>query len=133
VLFGLEENNPQIICLNAVKAALAMLQALDRINHYFSDQFDVTFHIGIGIHFGEVIVGEIGHPKNSQFTAIGDVVNTASRIESATKEFQTPLLISRAVTEHVKNTMQLGRLFSASLKGKAQVLELYEVTGGKDE
>lgn len=55
--------------------------------------------IGIGIHVGPVIVGEMGYAAVTSVTAIGDTVNTASRLESATKEFHAQLVISRAVAE----------------------------------
>ena len=89
----------------------------------------VAFQVGIGVHVGEVVVGEMGHPERRQLTALGDVVNTASRIESATKEFGANLLISDAVYEQVKDTIKSGRSFEAKLKGKASAHTLIEVLG----
>ncbi len=126
-LFGLKSDDPGSVCRNAVETGLAMLKSLGGLNTYLRQQFEVEFSIGIGIHYGQAIVGEMGHPSKRLFTAIGDVVNISSRIESATKIYQTPLLISEAVAEHVRETVPLGRTFEAELKGKSGMYRLYEV------
>lgn len=127
-LFGLEENNPREICKHAVSTAVAMQQELAKLNEYLKQQFfGEEFKIGIGIHFGDVIVGEIGHPEKHQVTAIGDNVNEASRIETATKKAQASILISDAVREHVDDTFSFGRRFNARLKGKSGTYRLHEI------
>ena len=57
-LFGLHENGSSAICLNSVSAALDMLMSLDSIDHYVKKYFEVKFEMGIGIHFGEMILGD---------------------------------------------------------------------------
>ncbi|QJD31157.1 adenylate/guanylate cyclase domain-containing protein [Methylococcus geothermalis] len=95
--FGTRDESPETACRNAVRAALGMLEAARRLAPTLEQQFHVPLHIGIGIHFGTVILGRIGHPGKRQITVIGDTVNTASRIESMTKEFATPILLSDSV------------------------------------
>ncbi|HLG84873.1 MAG TPA: adenylate/guanylate cyclase domain-containing protein [Bradyrhizobium sp.] len=79
----------------AVAAAREMLNAMDRIN----DVSDWKLRIGIGVHFGEVVAGNIGSPRRKEYTVIGDTVNFASRLEALNKKFGSQLLISAAVRE----------------------------------
>jgi adenylate cyclase len=79
----------------AVAAGREMLTAMDRINA----QTSWPLRIGIGIHFGEVVAGNIGSPRRKEYTVIGDTVNFASRLEALNKEFGSQLLISAAVRE----------------------------------
>lgn len=134
-LFGLERRTPAEACHDAVAAGLEMLASLREFNEYLLRHFDLAFRIGIGVHFGPVIVGEMGHPQKAQFTAIGDAVNIASRVESATKEIGAPLLVSEAVRGHLGARASYGRSAPVNLKGKSGEHMLYEVTGlqGQDE
>jgi len=106
-----------------------MLESLGELNVYISKQFDTEFRIGIGVHVGSVIIGEMGHPQKMQFTAIGDVVNIASRIESATKELGVPLLVSEEVRALLGDQVQWGLSQRVNLKGKSGEHLLSEVTG----
>jgi adenylate cyclase len=81
----------------AVAAGREMLTAMDRINA----QTSWPLRIGIGIHFGEVVAGNIGSPRRKEYTVIGDTVNFASRLEALNKEFGSQLLISSTVREAV--------------------------------
>jgi adenylate cyclase len=80
---------------HAVAAAREMLRAMDDINEGAS----WPLRIGIGIHFGEVVAGNIGSPRRKEYTVIGDTVNFASRLEALNKEFGSQLLISAAVRD----------------------------------
>ncbi len=77
----------------AVAAGREMLAAMERIN----EDSSWPLRIGIGIHFGEVVAGNIGSPRRKEYTVIGDTVNFASRLEALNKEFGSQLLISSAV------------------------------------
>ncbi|RXG96004.1 MULTISPECIES: adenylate/guanylate cyclase domain-containing protein [Bradyrhizobium] len=79
----------------AVAAGREMLTAMDRINA----QTSWPLRIGIGIHFGEVVAGNIGSPRRKEYTVIGDTVNFASRLEALNKELGSQLLISESVRE----------------------------------
>jgi adenylate cyclase len=80
---------------HAVAAAREMLVAMDSVNKANS----WPLRIGIGIHFGEVVAGNIGSPRRKEYTVIGDTVNFAARLESLNKEFNSQLLISAAVRD----------------------------------
>lgn len=79
----------------AVAAGREMLTAMEHINA----QTSWPLRIGIGVHFGEVVAGNIGSPRRKEYTVIGDTVNFASRLEALNKEFGTQLLISASVRE----------------------------------
>jgi adenylate cyclase len=79
----------------SVAAGREMLTAMQHINA----QTSWPLKIGIGIHFGEVVAGNIGSPRRKEYTVIGDTVNFASRLEALNKEFGSQLLISAAVRE----------------------------------
>jgi adenylate cyclase len=95
-LFG-ADTDPEEACRRALAAARAMGAALDELNRSLAHDLPEPIRIGIGIHFGAVIVGEMGYGKTISLTAIGDVVNTASRLEAATKEFGCQLIVSEAL------------------------------------
>ena len=80
---------------HAVAAGREMLIAMGRIN----DGSSWPLRIGIGIHFGEVVAGNIGSPRRKEYTVIGDTVNFASRLEALNKDFGSQLLISSTVRE----------------------------------
>jgi adenylate cyclase len=79
----------------AVDAAREMLDAMNSINAGSG----WPLRIGIGIHFGDVVAGNIGSPRRKEYTVIGDTVNFAARLESLNKEFNSRLLISAAVRD----------------------------------
>jgi adenylate cyclase len=93
-LFGAPFEVPEA-AQHAVAAAREMLVAMDRINRATT----WPLRIGIGIHFGEVVAGNIGSPRRKEYTVIGDTVNFAARLEALNKEFKSQLLISAAVRD----------------------------------
>jgi len=125
--FGLKESDPVSICIRAVNSGLQMLEKLEKVNQYARQHLDYELQIGVGIHYGSVVVGELGHHSNAAFTLIGDSVNMAARLESKTKKAGAPLLVSEAVYENVKDYVRKGRAFRAPLKGKTGDFKMYEI------
>ncbi|MGD9536524.1 MAG: adenylate/guanylate cyclase domain-containing protein [Alphaproteobacteria bacterium] len=95
-LFG-TDSGPEEASRRALAAARAMGVALDELNRSLAHDLPEPIRIGIGVHLGPVILGEIGFGRTTSLTAIGDSVNTASRLESATKEFDCQLIVSEAL------------------------------------
>jgi adenylate cyclase len=108
-LFGAPLEN-ESAAAHAVAAAREMLTAMDDINA----ASDWPLRIGIGIHFGEVVAGNIGSPRRKEYTVIGDTVNFASRLEALNKEFNSQLLVSDAVRDalgkHGEDAVPLGEV-----------------------
>ena len=100
-IFGTSEESPGTACRNAVRAALGMLEAVRRLGPAFERDFNMPLRIGIGIHFGTVILGRVGHPGKRQITVIGDAVNTASRVERMTRPLGVPILLSDSVVAQI--------------------------------
>jgi len=132
-LFGLDEADPGRVCGRAIRAAFGMVEALDRLNGELAQSFGIRIRIGIGVHFGNAIVGEVGHPTLRRFTIIGDDVNTASRIESMTKELGATILVSRALAERLpQGALSVAATSRARLRGKRSDIELLSVDGFAD-
>ena len=98
-LFGVEAGAPEG-CRRALSAARAMAESLEELNRSLGEDLPAPLRMGIGIHVGPVIVGEMGYGRAKSLTAIGDAVNTASRLEGLTKEFGAQLVVSDAVFRH---------------------------------
>jgi class 3 adenylate cyclase len=112
---------------NAVMTAVYMHKKLEDHNQIRKMNNLQPIQIGIGIHTGEVIMGNVGTEKRMDFTAIGDAVNTASRLENLTKDLNVPIIISKETRECLENNLKIEKLESVSVKGKRELMELYAV------
>ncbi|MCC3409845.1 MAG: adenylate/guanylate cyclase domain-containing protein [Microcoleus sp. PH2017_10_PVI_O_A] len=126
-LFGLE--NSEKAAEQAVRAGVEMLEELDKLNPYFETLYRHRLRIGIGIHCGLAVVGNLGAQKNQTVTAIGDAVNLASRIEAANKQVGTSLLISEETYQEIKDLAIVNQRVSVKIPGKSGEYPLYEVIG----
>jgi len=93
-LFGAPFEDPNA-ATRAVTAAREMIAAMERDNA----QSDWPLRIGIGIHVGDVVAGNVGSPRRKEYTVIGDTVNFAARLEALNKDYNSQLLISSAVRD----------------------------------
>ena len=97
-LYGLE-NGVDEGCRDAIRGAAAMLKRLEGLNRRLAKELKEPLRMGIGIHCGDAIVGTMGPPTAQNFSAIGDDVNVAARLESLTKQYGCALIISEAAAE----------------------------------
>jgi adenylate cyclase len=111
----------------AIEASLAVLKAIEAQKEETSDQGTFFPKVSIGINSGELISGNIGSAalKRLDFTVIGDVVNTAQRVQSAARPGQ--ILISKALFEQVKDSFNCKIIGDISVKNKAEPITIYEV------
>lgn len=111
--------------LRAVRAALAIKEAVDKLHSTLSKKFCLFF--GMGIHFGEALLGLVGTHRRLEYTAIGDSVNTARRLQENAAEGQ--ILISQEAAARVADLLELGEVSPIEAKGKEHPIEVFEVLG----
>ena len=81
-----------------INAARDMLDSLKQLNRQLQEEGEDPLAIGIGLHYGEVVIGHVGSPGRHEYTAIGDTVNVAARLESLTRDLGYPILMSQEFT-----------------------------------
>ena len=122
-------------CRRAVMAAYEMRDALSTIE--LGDLVmpeGMVFNIGIGIHYGEVIVGSIGSKDKTDYSVIGDNVNLASRLEGLTKTYGTQILVSETVKADAgENSFCFRHLDDVRVKGKKNAVPIYAVDRSENE
>jgi adenylate cyclase len=109
---------------HAVACALEMADTLAAFRAELGA--DATFDVGIGIHSGPAVVGLIGSDRRREYTAIGDTVNLASRIEGLTKDAKRRILVSRETMLACREAFDFVPAGSYKVKGRAQEVELFE-------
>lgn len=110
---------------DALAAGRAMLLRLERLNTELMRDSEPALEIGIGINSGPAIVGSIGSPERMEFTAIGNTVNVASRIESLNKAVGTSLLLSKTTRDALTDSANLRALPPQAVKGVAEPMEIF--------
>lgn len=115
----------------AVKTALDIQKCSEEIARISYEKTGIKIGFGVGVNCGEAIIGNMGSEYRVEFAAIGDTVNTASRLEGVAKAGQ--VIISKKVYERLKGRIDVTWLGNVSLKGKAKEVEIYQVNGLIDE
>jgi adenylate cyclase len=110
--------------LRALNCALDMENGLEELNQERAKEGKPPLKMGVGIHTGTAIVGDIGAPHRREFTAIGSAVNIASRIEGLTKEFDRPIVVSGSTRAMIDGKEWEG-LGEKVVRGGSQPIELY--------
>lgn len=108
-------------CGDAVQCALEMMAELDRLNEEFQREGLPTLTIGIGVNYGTVTVGNIGSTERHNYSAIGDAVNVAARVEGLTKELGRKIVITEAVVSRIGDRFHFDPLGEHKLKGHSPV------------
>lgn len=113
---------------DAVKAGITMLQRLADYNQYRVKSGYIPIKIGIGINTGSLMLGTVGGPNRMDSTVISDAVNLASRIESLTKDFEVPMLITHQTFLQLNEPLYAIRpIARVKVKGKSALVAVYEV------
>jgi adenylate cyclase len=130
-LFGVGKSSAQG-ARDAINAARAMIQALETLNDTLMHDLDKPLKIGIGIHAGPAIVGEMGYSRATTLTAMGDTVNTASRLESMTKDLGAALVVSQHTADLARIDLTRFPRHALSVRGRAEPLGVYAIANVLD-
>ena len=123
-----QENNEE----HAVFAAIEMMDALKELNLDYKDKFGHDVQMGIGINYGEVVVGNVGSEDRIEFAVTGDTVNTGKRIETITKSYPNTILIRDIVYDKTQELIEAKQWEPMNVKGKQDKIQVYEVLKRKN-
>jgi len=125
-LFGVT-GDPAQGCRAALAASGEIVRAIDALTVELGDELPAPLRIGIGIHAGPAVVGQMGHGVARYLTAVGDTVHVASRLQDLTKEYDCQLVLSRSVAERAG--LEVGALpqHSVSVRNRAEPVVIYVV------
>jgi adenylate cyclase len=117
----------------AVRASLGMAREAaafkDWMLQRFPDRALAEFNIGVGLFTGEAVIGDIGTPKRKEFTAIGDTVNAASRLESSTKDMKIVIAASESTVRAAGEGVRTGKEETLTVKGRSEAIRVFEIVG----
>lgn len=112
---------------NAVLAAIDMQKRLKTLSQRWAREGKPTLEMGIGIHTGQAVLGNIGSEQRMEYTAIGDAVNVASRLEHASKQLNAAILISDATFKELKGEFPAKNCGSLTLPGRSKEVIAYSI------
>jgi adenylate cyclase len=130
-LFGLDSGT-EAGCREALAGARLMAERLVELNEALAHDLPQPLRLGIGIHVGHVIVGEMGYGAAMSVTAVGDAVNTASRLEGLTKTYGAEVVISEAVARHAGIALSEAPLHEIEIRGRGERLAVRVIKSALD-
>lgn len=113
----------------AVRAALEMVARLPELSPKWQARSGRPLQVGVGINTGDAVVGVMGADSRREYSAIGDTVNLASRLGDATKDFQTPIVVSHATVVALGGRFRVRELSDLRVKGRQEAVRVYAVDG----
>jgi adenylate cyclase len=113
----------------ACRAALAAKAASDALNRQFAAEGLPAFAVRVGIHCGDAVVGNLGSTERMEYTALGNTVNLASRLEGLNKDYGTAILVSRTVRDRAVARFHFRAVASVTAKGMSTPTRVYELLG----
>jgi adenylate cyclase len=129
-LFGLSAN-PQTACRQALRAAAMISANVDELNQFLSHDLREPIRFGIGIHAGEVIIGDIGYRDHMVFTALGDAVNVAARLQEMTKSLGCEAIVSEEVRISAGIAADALPQQQVTIRGRSEPMVVREVAHAK--
>ncbi len=126
---NIQSRGPEGDIRDAINSALKMRESLPKLNEQWVTSGKKPLALGMGINYGEVIVGNLGSKQQMNFTVIGDTVNLGSRIEGTTKEYGVDLLVGEDAAKLVKDDFLMQTAGLTQVKGRKKPVELFYVIG----
>jgi adenylate cyclase len=118
--------------IRALRAALEMVAQLPLLSPKWEARSGRPLQIGVGVNSGEAVVGVMGADSRREYSAIGDTVNLASRLEGVTKDFKTPIVVSHATVLALGDRFRVRELSELKVKGRQESVRVYAVDGELD-
>ena len=112
---------------HALAAALGMIGRLKKLNEELRAAGEPEINIGIGLYTGPAVVGNVGSEQRLSYTAIGDTVNVASRLEGLTKDYKVQLILGAPTKDRIKNRVAFKHLGEATVKGRKEPIGIYTI------
>ncbi|MCX6781923.1 MAG: CHASE2 domain-containing protein [Candidatus Magasanikbacteria bacterium] len=112
---------------HALQASVAMLKKLEKLNGEFVKEGKDPINIGIGVYTGPAVVGNMGSELRFNYTAMGDTVNVASRLEGLNKEFKTKIIVGEIVKNRATGNYNWRSLGSVQVKGRAEPVNIFTI------
>ena len=125
-LFGLDVDRTTA-CRQALRAAALAASKVAYLNHQFATEIREPIQYGIGIHAGEVIVGDVGFRDRTVFTALGDAVNVAARLQDMTKALECRVVVSEEVATTAAIALDLLKLHRVEIRGRLEPMSILTV------
>ena len=113
----------------AVKCALGMIQKLEEISLSLKSIIKGKLRVGIGIHYGPIVAGNLGSHDRLSYSITGDAVNTAKRIESLSRKLPNAILISQPIYDKTSDIVSTNPWDEVAIKGKNEKIKIYQVMG----
>lgn len=126
-LFGVQ-TGPEQGCQSALAAAREILSSVAQLSEMLSEELEVALKVGIGIHTGPSVVGQMGYGMGTYLTAVGDTVNVASRLQELTKELDCALVISEQVATRAGIEMQRSPRHQVNVRNRREPLIVYAIS-----
>src|SRR5262249_19038683 len=125
-LFGLDVE-ADVACRQAIRAAALVATHVEMMNHHFAGHLPEPVGFGIGIHGGDVVIGDIGFRSHSVFTAIGDAVNVAARLQDMTKALNCRAIVSDDVCRNAGIDPDALERHEITVRGRGEAMKVCAV------
>jgi adenylate cyclase len=126
-LFGVQ-TGPELGCQSALAAAREIVSSVAQLSEMLSEELETALKVGIGIHTGPSVVGQMGYGMGTYLTAVGDTVNVASRLQDLTKEYDCALIISEQVARRAGIEMQSSPRHQVNVRNRREPLIVYAIS-----
>jgi adenylate cyclase len=126
-LFGVQ-TGPEQGCQSALAAAREILSSVAQLSEMLSEELEASLKVGMGIHTGPSVVGQMGYGMATYLTAVGDTVNVASRLQDLTKEYDCALVISEEVAARAGIKMQSSPRHQVNVRNRREPLIVYAIS-----
>ena len=126
-LFGVQ-TGPEQGCQSALAAAREILSSVAQLSEMLSEELEASLKVGMGIHTGPSVVGQMGYGMATYLTAVGDTVNVASRLQDLTKEYDCALVISEEVATRAGIKMQSSPRHQVNVRNRREPLIVYAIS-----